>query len=237
MGAARLLAFATLASGVVAFGAVARPRSGVVRASRRADARAAAVGMSTRGDGLPCGSLVALTTPMTASGAVDEQGLRGLLRWHIESGTDGLVVLGTTGEASMLSAAERTNVLRITQEEAVGKLPVIIGTGTIEPSAVIKMGEEAARFGADGVLVVTPYYVKPTQKGLMKFFEMIADDSSLPVVLYNVPGRTGVDMTPITIGELSKHKRIVGVKVRAVARRSTRTRPHAPSAARPFRRH
>jgi 4-hydroxy-tetrahydrodipicolinate synthase len=180
--------------------------------------------MSTRGDGLPCGSVVALITPMHADGSVDEQGLRELFRWHIDCGTDGIVVLGTTGEASMLSAAERTNVLRVTQEEAVGKLPVIVGTGSIQPSAAIKMGEEAAAFGADGVLIVTPYYVKPTQKGLIKYYETIADESQLPILLYNVPGRTGVDMTPITIGALSKHPRIVGVKVCARARSRTALR-------------
>ncbi|KAJ1637684.1 DapA-like protein, partial [Pavlovales sp. CCMP2436] len=168
--------------------------------------------MSTRGDGLPCGSLVALITPMQSDGSVDEHQLRELLQWHIECGTDGLVVLGTTGEASTLSSAERTNVLRITQEMAVGKLPVIIGTGAIKPGDAIKMGLEAAEYGASGVLVVTPYYVKPTQKGLIKHFEQIADNSPLPIVLYNVPGRTGVDMTPITIGALSLHPRIVGVK-------------------------
>lgn len=181
--------------------------------------------MSTRGDGLPCGSLVALITPMFADGSVDEEALRKLFRWHVDCGTDGLVVLGTTGEASTLSPAERLNVLRITQEEAVGKLPVVIGTGAIQPAAAIKMGEEAAEHGASGVLVVTPYYVKPTQKGLIKYYEQIADNSPLPIVLYNVPGRTGVDMTPITIGALSEHPRIVGVKVRTRFLASAPTQP------------
>jgi len=148
---------------------------------------------------------------MAADGSVDDDALRKLLRWHIDSGTDGVVVLGTTGEASMMSAEEKRCVLRVTQEEAVGKIPVIIGTGTICPDTVIANSIEAAEYGADGVLVVTPYYVKPTQKGLIQF-ESIADASPIPVVLYNVPGRTGVDMTPLTIGKLSAHPKIVGVK-------------------------
>ena len=200
---------------MVACGAALRADVGLraAAAARRYGACRAAAVMSTRGDGLPCGSLVALITPMFADGSVDEDALRALYRWHIDCGTDGLVVLGTTGEASTLSPAERLNVLRITQEEAVGKLPVVIGTGAIQPAAAIKMGEEAAAHGANGVLVVTPYYVKPTQKGLIKYYEHIADNSPLPLVLYNVPSRTGVDMTPITVGALSQHPRIVGVKV------------------------
>lgn len=192
--------------------------------SRPRSARcSAAEAPKPRGDGLPCGSLAALVTPMDEDGSVQETQLRELLQWHLSSGTDGLVVLGTTAEASMLSAEERSFILRVTQEEVSGRLPVIVGTGTIDPKTVIRNGEEASKWGADGVLVVTPYYVKPTQKGLVQHFESIADASPLPMILYNVPGRTGVDMTPITIGQLSEHPRIAGVKVRA-----PRPRPHRP---------
>jgi len=149
---------------------------------------------------------------MDADGQVQQDKLRELLRWHVECGTNGMVILGTTAEASTLTQAERELVMRTAQEEIGGRMPMIVGTGTIQPEAVIRQGEQAAAFGADGVLVVTPYYVKPTQKGLVRHFEAIADASSLPVILYNVPGRTGVDMTPITIGQLSQHPRIVGVK-------------------------
>jgi hypothetical protein len=117
-----------------------------------------------------------------------------------------------TAKAALRIAVELAQEGLITQEEAVGKLPVIVGTGTIQSASVIKMGEEAARFGADGVLVVTPYYVKPTQAGLIKHFTTIADASDLPIVLYNVPGRTGVDLSVETTIVLSRHPMIRGLK-------------------------
>ncbi|CAM9893124.1 unnamed protein product, partial [Laminaria digitata] len=158
------------------------------------------------------GSYVALVTPMTLDGQVDEEALRGLLRWHIESGTDGIVPLGTTGEASVLSTAERELVLDITMEEAGGKVPIVAGTSSVNPLVVIEQSLQAAERGADAVLVVTPAYVKPSQRGLVEFYTMIADKGGLPVVLYNVPGRTAVDMESPAIAELAKHPRIIGLK-------------------------
>ena len=159
------------------------------------------------------GSLVALVTPMRPTGELDLDALRGLLRWHVESGTDGIVALGTTGEASTLSMDERAQVLGVCQEVLDGTgVPLMVGTGTINPRSVIKMNEQALSYGADSCLVVTPYYTKPTQRGLAEFFTMVADATPLPMLLYNVPGRTAVDLKPETVAQLSKHPRIFGIK-------------------------
>ena len=161
---------------------------------------------------LPDGTLVALVTPMTASGGVDIPGLRELLQWHKAEGTDGVVILGTTGEASGLSDLEKGEVMAATREELGGKLPIIVGTGTISTTATIEATKQAKLFGADAVLVVTPYYVKPSQAGLLHHFTQIADASELPLILYNVPGRTGVDMSVETTVALSRHPMIRGLK-------------------------
>ncbi|CAM9456179.1 unnamed protein product [Scytosiphon promiscuus] len=158
------------------------------------------------------GSYVALVTPMKMDGQIDEEALRGLLRWHVESGTDGIVALGTTGEASMMTVEERQLVLDIAVEEVGGKVPLVAGTSSVNPLVVIDQSKQAAERGADAVLVVTPAYVKPSQLGLVKFYEMIADQSAVPVVLYNVPSRTAVDMGTAAIAELAKHPRIIGLK-------------------------
>uniref|UniRef100_A0A7S0IND1 4-hydroxy-tetrahydrodipicolinate synthase n=1 Tax=Calcidiscus leptoporus TaxID=127549 RepID=A0A7S0IND1_9EUKA len=161
---------------------------------------------------MKAGSLVALVTPMTPDGALDLDSLRELLQWHVRSETDGIVALGTTGEASTLSMEERAAVLQVCSEEVVGKVPLMVGTGTIDPRKVIAMNEQALEYGADSCLVVTPYYTKPTQAGLLRFFRYVADATSLPLLLYNVPGRTAVDLQPHTVGELAKHPRIFGIK-------------------------
>ena len=161
---------------------------------------------------LPAGSLVALVTPMKDDGTVDIPCLRKLLQWHVSEGTNGIVVLGTTGEASTLCDDERAEVLAATREEIGGKLPIIVGTGTISTTDTIAMTKQAKLFGADAALIVTPYYVKPTQAGLIKHFTTIADASDLPIVLYNVPGRTGVDLSVETTIVLSRHPMIRGLK-------------------------
>jgi len=161
---------------------------------------------------LPAGSLVALVTPMTEGGDVDIPTLRELLRWHVEQGTDGVVILGTTGEAATLTNAEKEEVMATTREEIGGKLPFIVGTGTISTSSTIAATRQAKLFGADGALVVTPYYVKPSQSGLISHFTQIADAVELPLILYNVPGRTGVDMSVETTVALSRHPMIQGLK-------------------------
>jgi len=161
---------------------------------------------------LPAGSLVALATPMTSTGEVDIATLRELLRWHKAEGTDGVVILGTTGEASTLTSAEKEEVMAATREEVGGEMAILVGTGTISTEATIAATKQAKLFGADAALVVTPYYVKPSQAGLVAHFTRIADAVELPIVLYNVPGRTGVDMSVETTVSLSRHPRICGLK-------------------------
>merc|ERR1719502_1750107 len=131
---------------------------------------------------------------MDAANAVDYGALRNLLEWHVASGTDGVVALGTTGEASTLDAAERDRVLETCVDACRGRVPVVAGTGAIDTRAVVAMGRRAKALGADGTLVVTPYYV------------------DLPMVLYNVPGRTGVDLLPETVARLAAHPNVRGIK-------------------------
>ena len=161
---------------------------------------------------LPSGSLVALVTPMKSDGSVDADGLRELLRWHKAEGTNGIVILGTTGEASTLTSEEKVEVMTITREEVGGVLPIVVGTGTIDTQQSIAATRQAKANGADAALVVTPYYVKPTQNGLFEHFTTIADAAELPLILYNVPGRTGVDLSVETTIKLSQHPMIQGLK-------------------------
>ena len=158
------------------------------------------------------GSYVALVTPMDAANAVDYGALRNLLEWHVASGTDGVVALGTTGEASTLDAAERDRVLETCVDACRGRVPVVAGTGAIDTRAVVAMGRRAKALGADGTLVVTPYYVKPPQRALEAHFLAVAEAVDLPMVLYNVPGRTGVDLLPETVARLAAHPNVRGIK-------------------------
>jgi len=157
------------------------------------------------------GSMVALVTPFR-DGKVDEAALRQLARWQVEKGTDGLVPCGTTGEGATLASEEAVRVVRICVEEARGRVPVIAGCGTNSTQATIENVQRAKEAGADAALVVTPYYNKPTQEGLFRHFEVVARSGGLPVVVYNVPSRTSVDLLPETIGRLSRVAGIAGVK-------------------------
>lgn len=158
------------------------------------------------------GSTVALVTPFTPDGQIDFPSLRKLLQFHVEFQTDGLCILGTTGEASLLSMDERKAILDVAVEEVKGKIPILVGTGAIDPNTVKEMTLQAIDCGCDASLVVTPPYIKPPQRGLIQHFLSMAD-LALPVVIYNVPGRTAVDITPETIGLIAKeHENIVGVK-------------------------
>ena len=187
------------------------------------------------------GSYVALITPMSETGAIDFPTLRSLLQFHLESGTDGLCILGTTGEgkstvssmlfkyyifdmhmltihiindyitASVLTMDERKKVLDVAVEEVKGKIPILVGTGTIDPEHVKEQTLQAIDCGCDASLVVTPYYVKPPQRALIRHFETMAD-LGLPVCIYNVPGRTGVDFLPESIAKVAGHPNIVAVK-------------------------
>ncbi len=158
------------------------------------------------------GSLVALITPMRADGAVDEAALARFVEWQIAEGTDGLVPVGTTGESPTLSHAEHKRVVEIVLAVAKGRVPVIAGAGSNSTEEATDLARHAKAAGADGVLVVTPYYNKPTQEGLYLHFETIADAVDIPLLIYNIPPRSVVDMSVETMARLAKHPNIVGVK-------------------------
>ena len=157
------------------------------------------------------GSMVALVTPFR-NGEVDEPALRALARWQVEKGTAGLVPCGTTGEGATLSADEHYRVVRACVEEARGRVPVVAGCGSNDTRKTIENVQRAKEAGADSALVVTPYYNKPTPEGLFRHFEAVARQGGLPVVLYNVPSRTSVDMLPDTVARCAKVPGIVAIK-------------------------
>jgi len=158
------------------------------------------------------GSIVALVTPFTEQGEIDFPALDRLVDFHLDNDSDGLVVAGTTGESATLSRQEFASVLSRVIEKAAGAIPILAGTGSASTRAAIEQTQRAAELGADGALVVTPYYNKPTQAGLEAHFTAIADASDIAVVLYNVPSRTAVDMLPETVERLAAHARIAGIK-------------------------
>jgi 4-hydroxy-tetrahydrodipicolinate synthase len=158
------------------------------------------------------GSLVALVTPMQPNGAIDYASLAALVDWHLSSGTDGLVILGSTGEAATIEAAERRQIIQRVIHQVNERFPVIVGTGSNSTAHTVQMTRQAMEMGADAALLVTPYYNKPTQEGLYQHFHHVADNVPLPQILYNVPSRTGCDLLPETILRLSDHPNIVGVK-------------------------
>ncbi|MCT4554164.1 MAG: 4-hydroxy-tetrahydrodipicolinate synthase [Pelagimonas sp.] len=157
------------------------------------------------------GSMPALVTPFK-DGAVDFDTLKRLVDWHVDQGSHGLVPVGTTGESPTLSHEEHEAVIECVVAQAAGRIPVIAGAGSNNTAEAVRFTQHAARVGADGVLVVTPYYNKPTQAGLIAHFTAVHDCAEIPVVIYNIPGRSVVDMSPETMGELAKLERIVGVK-------------------------
>lgn len=154
----------------------------------------------------------ALITPFTKSGELDEAGVRRLARRQIEAGVHFLVPCGTTGEAPTLSEVEKRRVVEVVVEEAAGRVPVMAGAGGYDTKDVVHAAREMARAGADGLLSVTPYYNKPTPEGLFQHFSAVADATPLPIVLYNVPGRTGCNMDASTVARLATIPHIVGVK-------------------------
>ena len=158
------------------------------------------------------GSLVALVTPMTDTGAVDYPALERLVEFHIEQGTDAIISVGTTGESATLDFDEHAAVIEATVRMAAGRIPIIAGTGANNTREAIELTEAAKKAGAVAHLSVTPYYNRPTQAGLIAHYTAIADAVDLPMILYNVPGRTGVDMTTETTLALSAHPRIIGTK-------------------------
>ncbi len=158
------------------------------------------------------GSIVALVTPMSPDGGIDWEALARLVEWHVARGTDAIVSVGTTGESATLDEAEHCQTIARTVELAAGRIPVIAGTGANSTTEAISLTRCAREAGADACLLVTPYYNKPTQEGLYQHHKVIAEAVDIPQILYNVPGRTAVDMQPETIARLAAVPNIVGVK-------------------------
>ncbi len=158
------------------------------------------------------GAGVALITPMRNDGSVDYETLEKLIEFQIENKTDAIISCGTTGESATLSQSEHKKVIEFTINKVNGRIPVIAGSGSNNTSTALELSKEAESLGADGLLIVTPYYNKTSQSGLIKHYLHIADRVSCPIILYNVPSRTGVNIAPETYLELSKHQNIVAAK-------------------------
>ena len=158
------------------------------------------------------GSIVALVTPFKANGDVDYEELGRLLDYHCENKTDGIVILGTTGEASCLTFDEEAEIVKFSVERVNKRIPLIVGSGSNETEKAVTMSRKYSELGADYVLVITPYYNKTNESGLIKHFTAVADASLCPVIMYNVPGRTGMSMSIHAIEVLSKHPNIYGIK-------------------------
>jgi 4-hydroxy-tetrahydrodipicolinate synthase len=158
------------------------------------------------------GSCVALVTPMQEDGSIDFVALEALVEWHIQEGTAAIVACGTTGESVTLTQDEQQKIIQKTLEIAKGRIPIIAGTGSNSTQKVIELCEEARQLGVAACLVVTPYYNKPTQEGLYRHYAAVAEAVDIPIILYNVPGRTAVDLLPETVVRLSKINTIIGIK-------------------------
>ena len=158
------------------------------------------------------GSIVAIVTPMHADGSLDLPGLRKLIDWHIAEGTDGIVIVGTTGESPTVSVEEHCELIKVAVEHTARRIPIIAGTGGNSTAEAIELTRYAKEVGADASLQVVPYYNRPTQEGMYQHFRKIAESVDLPVILYNVPGRTVADMSNDTILRLAEVPGVVGVK-------------------------
>ena len=158
------------------------------------------------------GSLVAIVTPMLEDGSLDLDSFRRLIDWHVAEGTDGIVVVGTTGESPTVDFDEHKALIRLAVEHAKGRIPIIAGTGGNSTAEAVELTESAKHAGATACLSVVPYYNKPTQEGLYRHFRAVAEKVGLPMILYNVPGRTACDMLPETVERLSAIPNIVGIK-------------------------
>ncbi|WP_425446959.1 4-hydroxy-tetrahydrodipicolinate synthase [Dethiothermospora halolimnae] len=157
------------------------------------------------------GSGVALITPFDSNG-INYEKLEELIYWHIERKTDAIIICGTTGETPTMTKDEKKKIIKFTVDKVKGRIPVIAGTGSNNTKETVDLSKHAQKVGADGLLLVTPYYNKTTQRGLIQHYRFIADRVDIPIVLYNVPGRTGLNMLPETVAELAKHPNIQGLK-------------------------
>lgn len=158
------------------------------------------------------GSLVALVTPMKPNGSIDAEALRQLVEWHINTGTQGLVITGTTGEAATLTATEQYDLIKSVVTQVNNRIPIIAGTGSNSTQHTIELTRNAFKAGADAALIVAPYYNNPPQNGLYEHYKTIAEVTQKPIILYNVPGRTVCDLLPSTVARLAKIPNIIGIK-------------------------
>ena len=158
------------------------------------------------------GAGIAITTPMNADGSINYQGLGDLIENQIANGTDAIIICGTTGEASTMTDEEHLECIRFAVEKTAGRIPVIAGTGSNDTRYAIELSKEAEAVGVDGLLLVTPYYNKTTQRGLIAHFTAIAEAVNVPIILYNIPGRTGVNMEVATVKKLAEHRNIAAIK-------------------------
>lgn len=158
------------------------------------------------------GSMVALVTPMDEENRINYPKVAELLEWHIENGTDGLVILGTTGEASTMTFEEEKEFVAFCNDKIAKRVPMIVGSGSNSTATAISNSQAFAELGADYLLVVTPYYNKTNNEGMIRHFESIADSVTVPIIMYNVPSRTGCNITPEVVGKLAKHPNIIGIK-------------------------
>ncbi len=158
------------------------------------------------------GAGVAIITPMTDDNKVNFEKFGEIIDYQIENGTDAIIVCGTTGESATLSDTEHRETIKYAVERVAGRIPVIAGTGSNDTAYCIELSKEAEKLGVDGLLLVTPYYNKTSQRGLIKHYNMVADSVDLPIIIYSVASRTGVNITPETCAELAKHKNIVAIK-------------------------
>ena len=156
--------------------------------------------------------MVALITPMHDDGSIDKQALHDLVEWHIASKTTALIIAGTTGESATLDTDEQFELLSLVIKQVAGRIPVIAGTGTNSTRTTIKLSENAKRAGANACLIVTPYYNRPPQNGLYQHYKTIAEQVDMPIIIYNVPGRTACDILPETVERLAALKNIIGIK-------------------------
>lgn len=158
------------------------------------------------------GSMVALVTPMDEENRINYPKVAELLEWHIENGTDGLVILGTTGEASTMTFEEEKEFVAFCNDKIAKRVPMIVGSGSNSTATAISNSQAFAELGADYLLVVTPYYNKTNNEGMIRHFESIADSVTVPIIMYNVPSRTGCNITPEVVDKLAKHPNIIGIK-------------------------
>lgn len=176
------------------------------------------------------GSMVALVTPMNTDGSIDKKALHDLVEWHIAEKTDALIIAGTTGESPTLTTEEQVDLIATVVKQVAKRIPVIAGSGSNSTQHTIELTKDAKKAGADACLIVTPYYNKPTQNGLFEHYKTVSEQVTIPIILYNVPGRTACDLLPETVERLAKLPNIIGIKeATGKLERVTEIKNHCPA--------